>query len=205
MTGTQGHAESGGDLAERILRTALDLGEARGWDAVHLYDIARALGVSLADIRRHYDQKDAIAEAWFDRADAALLAMPDTPGWTGLPPRERLHRAIFAWLEALAPHRRLTAAMLRYKLQPEHLHLQALGLARISRTVQWIREAACLPASGWRREAEEAALTAMYLATFLRWLRDESPGAERTRAFLDRLLAAAERAAQRLGPADSGP
>lgn len=197
-------SDKSGDLAERILRTALELGEARGWDAVHLHDVARAMGIGLAEIRRHYDQKDAIAEAWFDRADVALLAAPDTPGWEALSPRERLHRAIFAWLEALAPHRRLTAAMLRYKLQPEHLHLQALGLVRISRTVQWIREVALLPASGWRRELEEAALTAIYVSTFLRWLGDESAGANRTHAFLDRLLAAAERAAGRLGPADSG-
>jgi ubiquinone biosynthesis protein COQ9 len=188
------------ELRERILDTALALGERQGWDAVHLHDIARELGIEVADIRRHFDQKDAIAEAWFDRADAALLAAPQAPGWRELPVRERLHRAIFAWLDALAPHRRLTAQMLRYKLQPEHLHLQALGLTRISRTVQWIREAALLPAVGWRRELEEAALTAMYVTTFAFWLNDDSPGAERTHALLARLLAAAERAALRLAP-----
>lgn len=188
------------ELRERILDTALALGERQGWDAVHLHDIARELGIEVADIRRHFDQKDAIAEAWFDRADAALLAAPQAPGWRELPVRERLHRAIFAWLDALAPHRRLTAQMLRYKLQPEHLHLQALGLTRISRTVQWIREAALLPSVGWRRELEEAALTAMYVTTFAFWLNDDSPGAERTHALLARLLAAAERAALRLAP-----
>lgn len=85
--------------------------------------------------------------------------------------------------------------MLRYKLQPEHLHLQALGVMRVSRTVQWIREVAMLPAVGWRREVEEAVLTAIYLTTFARWLVDDSPASARTHAVLDRLLAAAERAA----------
>jgi AcrR family transcriptional regulator len=186
------------DLRTRILDTALALGENRGWDAIHLHEIAQALDIAVADIQRHYDGKDAIAEAWFDRADAALLAAPQAPGWQELPVRERLHRAIFAWLDALAPHRRLTAQMLRYKLQPEHVHLQALGLTRISRTVQWIREAALLPSVGWRRELEEAALTAMYLTTFACWLNDDSPGAGRTHALLERLLAGAERAALRL-------
>jgi len=73
------------NLAQRILDAALDLGEQRGWDAVHLHDIAQTLEIELADIGRHYDQKDAIAEAWFDRADAALLlgaalAQAPTPG-----------------------------------------------------------------------------------------------------------------------------
>lgn len=158
------------------------------------------MGITVADIQRHYAQKDAIAEAWFERADAALLAVAETPGWMELSTRQRLSRAIFAWLDALAPHRRLTAAMLRYKFQPEHLHLQALGLTRISRTVQWIRESACLVSVGWRRELEEAALTGIYVSTFAYWLTDDSPGAERTHAFLDRLLTIAEMAALQVAP-----
>ena len=106
-----------------------------------------------------------------------------------------MQRAIFAWLDALAPHRRLTAAMLRYKLQPEHVHLQALGVMRISRTVQWIREVACLPATGWRREVGEFVLTSIYLATFAYWLRDDSPAFERTHALFERLFGMADRAA----------
>lgn len=188
-------APDGIDQAERrcrIIDTALTLGAERGWDGVHLHDVAARLGIGLADITRHFADKDAIAEAWFERADAALLAAPEAPGWHLLSPRERLHRAIFSWLHALAPHRRLAAEMLRYKFQPEHLHLQVRGVLRISRTVQWIREAALLPATGWRRECEEAALTAIYLTTFACWLRDDSPGASRSGSLLARQLARAE-------------
>lgn len=186
---------------ERILSVALDLGEAHGWDAVQLHQIAGALGVTLADIYAHFEHKDAIAEAWFDLADRALLEAPSSPDWMKLSPRERLHRTIFAWLNALAGHRRLTAAMLRYKLQPEHIHLQVLGLTRISRTVQRIREVAGLDSGGWMREMEEAVLTGIYLSTFTAWLRDDSPGAERTQALLERLLGIAEQAALRLSQA----
>jgi ubiquinone biosynthesis protein COQ9 len=185
-------------LRRRILDRALDLGEQRGWDAVHLHDIAQAMGITLADIRRHYQDKDAIAEAWFDRADDALLAMHATPGWDDLNETRRLHDSLFAWLNALAPHRRLTAAMLRYKLQPDHFHLQTLGILRVSRTVQWIREAALLRSAGWRREVEEAALTGIYLSTFAYWLNDDSAGFAGTDAFLGRLLAIAERVALQL-------
>lgn len=188
-------------LAQRILDVALALGEQNGWDALHLYQIARAMDIPLADIQQHYGQKDALAEAWFTRADAALLAMAETPGWLELSVRQRLAHALFAWLGALSPHRRLTAAMLGYKFQPEHLHLQLCGLLRISRTVQWLRETACLPSVGWRREMEEVALTGIYLSTFMCWLYDDTPGAVRTHAWLERMLAKAERAALWIAPA----
>jgi ubiquinone biosynthesis protein COQ9 len=189
--------ETPGARAQDILDAALDLGEQRGWDELHLHDLAHALNIPLAAIAEHYTSKDAIAEAWFDRADAALLALPETPDWRARPVTERLHSAMFAWFDALgAAHRGVTRAMLRYKLRPEHLHLQALGVARVSRTVQWIREVACLPTSGWRQELEEAVLTGIYLSTFACWLTDDTAGSERTHAMLDRLLAGAERGAQ---------
>jgi ubiquinone biosynthesis protein COQ9 len=178
--------------AEQILDAALRLGERDGWDAVHLHAIAADLDLPLAAIHRHYAQKDALAEAWFDRADRAMLKAGEMPGWNALPVRERLFRTIAAWLDALEPHRRLTGQMLRYKLHPEHLHLQALGIMRVSRTVQWIREVAAVPTVGWRREIEEAALTAMYLTTFAHWLNDASPGSGRTHALLHRLLGVAQ-------------
>lgn len=185
-------------VREAIVDTALELGEQVGWDAVHLHQIAQALGIGLADIAERFAHKDAIAEAWFDRADQALLAAPSAPGWQQLDPPERLHAAVFAWLDALAPHRRLSGQMLRYKLQPEHLHLQALGAVRVSRTVQTLREVAGLQSAGWRREAEEAALTAMYLSTLLSWLRDDSAGAAVSRGRLRRWLQRADFVARRL-------
>lgn len=185
--------------ADRILDAALRLAELRGWDALQLHETARELGIPLTAVHRHFRQKDDLVEAWFDRADRAMLALAETPGWAALQPRERLAQAIEAWLGALGPHRRLTRSMLGYKLHPEHVHLQARGLARISRTVQWIREVALLPATGLRREIEEAALTGIYLATFARWLGDDSVGYAATRRFLQRRLDWAERAASGLG------
>jgi AcrR family transcriptional regulator len=180
------------DDAARILDAALALAAERGWDAVSLADVAAGLGIGLAAIQRHYRGKDDLAEAWFERADRALVRAGDVPGWLDLPVRERLTRAMQAWFDALAPHQRTTAAMLRYKLQPEHLHLQVQGLLHVSRTVQWIRETARLPARGLRREVEEAALTAIFLSTLLRWLLDDTPEQSRARAWLERRLAWAE-------------
>jgi ubiquinone biosynthesis protein COQ9 len=173
------------NVAERILDKALELGESGSWDAVRLHSLAEALDLSLDEVRACYAQKDDLVEAWFDRADAAVLEQKASETFLALTPRERLRQVILAWLDALAPHRRLTREMLAYKLEPGHLHLQALGVMRISRTVQWFLEAAQVDVTGLERTLHESALSALYLATFARWLYDDSPQAERTRSFLD--------------------
>jgi ubiquinone biosynthesis protein COQ9 len=181
-------------LPRHIVQVALRMAhEAGSWDAVHVHAVAHKAGISLEELRKNFSDKDAIGEGLFDLADEALLAMQRVPGWSSLPVCERLHAAYMAWLGALAPHRHIAREVLRYKLHPEHIHLQARGIARISRTVQWLRETAQLPAVGWRRELEEAVLTTIYLTTISSWLLDSSPGSERTRRLLRKLLRAAQR------------
>jgi AcrR family transcriptional regulator len=175
-----------------ILEVALQLAERTSWNAVHLFDVAHEMGVGLADIHRHFPNKDALCEAWFDLADTALLRLAHTPGWQQLPQRERLQHAYMEWLGTLAQHRRITRDMLAYRLQPEHVHLQVRGILRISDTVQWIREVAMLPEVGWRREFAETVLTTIFLTVFTHWLFDESPQARRTQALLAQLLGGAD-------------
>jgi hypothetical protein len=78
--------------------------------------------------------------------------------------------------------------MILNKLEPGHIHIQFPGLMRVSRTVQWLREAAGYDASFPRRAVEEVAHTGVYLATFTYWMSDESARSERTRRFLTRQL-----------------
>jgi AcrR family transcriptional regulator len=178
-----------GDLRERIVDAALALAEQRSWEAVRLHDVAAALGIALDDIRRHFREKEELVDAWFDRADQAMLVTAATPEFLALATRERLHRVIMRWLEALHPHRRVTRQMILGKLEPGHLHIQIPGLLRISRTVQWMREAAGFQPPGMTRRAlEEVVTTAIYLMTFAHWMADDSPQSARTAAFLDRRL-----------------
>ncbi len=170
--------DPGADPAERLLDAALALADHRGgWDAVHLHDAARTAGLTLAEAHRLVRGKDGLADLWFDRADHALLRAGDAAHRADLSARDRLLQAMLAWFGALGGHRAATLAMLRYRLQPDHLHLHLAGVARISRTVQWWREAARLPSAGWRREAEEAALTAIFLGAVDSLALDPSPEA----------------------------
>lgn len=177
---------------KQIVDTAIELAESDNWEAIRLHDVATRLGLSLDDIREEFSEKDELIDAWFDRADSAMLRDAALPEIAQLSRRERIHRAIMAWLDALAGHRRVTRQMILSKLEPGHIHIQFPGLMRISRTVQWMREVAGYDASFPRRAVEEIAHTSIYLATFTHWMSDESPQSERTKRFLDRQLSRAD-------------
>jgi ubiquinone biosynthesis protein COQ9 len=173
---------------DRILDTALEQAEASSWERLQLHAVATALHITLGEIRQEFRQKDDLVEAWFDRADRAMLGEKRGAGFPDRPLYERLYLVISRWLDALSPHRRLTREMLAYKLEPGHVHLQTLGIMRISRTVQWFREAACQDSTGLRRIIDESVLTTIYLATFARWLFDDSENGRCSKAFLDTAL-----------------
>ena len=181
---------------ERILDAALDLAGRKSWERARLHDVAAELQMSLNEMRAHFREKEDLTDAWFDRADTAMLQEAGAPGFAELAPRARLQRLIMAWLAALAGHRRVTRQMICGKFEPGHFHYQYAGLLRVSRTVQWLREAAQRDAVLPWRALEETALTAIYVAAFFYWMRDDSEGAARTAAFLERLLARAERLAR---------
>lgn len=174
--------------AARILDCALDLADACGWEHLHLHNVAAALDCDLAAIAKHYRQKDDLAEAWFDRADQALLARARQADLAELSTEKRLEELLIAWFAALETHHQVTGQMLLYKLEPGHLHLQLGGLLRVSRTVQWWREAAQRKTLHLARIGEESLLSAAYLRTFVHWLRHADEDPAELRALLRRQL-----------------
>lgn len=173
-------------MQQQILNTALQLAAKTGWEQLTLQQLASTMQISLADIYCHYRTKDELVDAWFNRADLALLS---THISTELPASARLQQAIQHWLAALAPYRKLSGQMLLYKLEPGHIHLQLGGILRISRTVQWLREASHLQASGVARIGQELALSTMFVAVFICWLNDTSAQQQCSLQLLQRKLA----------------
>lgn len=170
--------------AGQILDSALRLADVCGWERLHLFDIAADLGVGLDAIAVHYREKDQLVEAWFDRADRAMLSRAQADDLSSLSADKRLEELLIAWLDSLAAHRAVTGQMLLYKLEPGHIHLQLLGLLRISRTVQWWREAARRQTHHLYRIVEESLLTGVYLRSFIHWLRHPEENAADFRALL---------------------
>lgn len=188
---------------DAIVDAALTRADQTSWETVRLHDVAAALGVGLDDIRAHFREKNDIVDAWFDRADRAMLEHAARPDVAQLSARERLERVMLSWFDALVRHRRATRQMIWNKLEPGHVHYQINGLLRVSRTVQWMREAAERDAALPWRAIEETVLTSIYLMTFFYWMYDDSPESVRTREFLRRRLERAERWARTIPGAPS--
>lgn len=179
------------NVRDAIVNTAVALGARTSWEAVRFYDIAAELNISLEEIRGFFREKEDLVDAWFDRADGIMLRDAVSADFTTLTSQQRIYRLIMIWLDALAVERKVTRQMILAKMEPGHIHIQVPAVMRISRTVQWIREAAQRDATFVRRALEESVLTTIYLMTFFFWMRDETPASSETRQFLNRHLSLA--------------
>jgi len=186
------------DIRESIVDAAVALAERTSWEAVRLYDVATELNISLDDIRFYFREKEDLVDAWFDRADRIMVKESEATGFLTLTHPQRLHHLLMAWLDALSIHRKVTRQMIGAKLEPGHLHIQIPAIMRVSRTVQWMREAAQCDATFVRRALEETGLTTIYLATFVYWMNDESENSQHTRQFLEQKLRFAEMLDQKI-------
>lgn len=178
---------------DQIIDTAIELGERTSWEAVRLHDVATGLGITLDDVRAHFQKKDNIVDAWFERADSIMLRAAQASDFPYLAPRERLHRLIMTWLSAFYPYQKTTRQMVYGRLEPGHLQAQAAGLMRVGRTVEWMREAAMHKMPHIPRLLEDSGLAAIYLAAFFRWMTDNSPGSVNTSRFLEGCLLVADK------------
>lgn len=170
---------------QTILQQAMQLAEHSDWESIRLRDIACSMNISLLDIHQHYQQKDDLVDAWFDLADQAMLACQQQPDFEHGSAQDKLLTAMMHWLNAMAPHRKVTRQMLYYKLEPGHVHLQAAAILRISRTVQWLREIANLKAQNLKRIEQELALSTLFVASFVRWLTAPDPALTAARNWLE--------------------
>lgn len=180
----------------RIVEAALAIAEERGWEQVRLHGIAERTGLALPEIGQRFRDVDAIANAWFADARQALLALPAAE-LDERPADERLATALGRWLDHLAPHRRIAGQIIRLKLHPSHPHHWVPMIFDLSRLVHDLLDVARVEGTGRLRQAQEIGLTLIVLATLRDWLKDESPGQERSRMRLARRLRRAGRLARR--------
>lgn len=176
------------DLEDRIIDAALARAQTDGWLAVSMAEIAADADVSVAEAFAAFPSKSAILEALLERVDRRMLAdaQPDFAETA----RDRLFEVIMLRMDALAPHRRGIAAVLRdLPGDPETVFRLLPGLhGRLAR----ILEAAGLSSSGPLGLMRVNGLALILLDTARVWVTDDSADMARTMATLDRGLRRAE-------------
>jgi len=177
---------------EALLEAALTIAEEAGFDNLRLHQVADRTGTTLAEVGAVFNDVDAIANAWFGRGRAAVLAT-EKAELEGLKAEERLHLVMMRWFDRMAPYRRLTVEMLRTKTHPSHPHHWVPMVFDLSRLIHHFLDAARIEGRGLFRATEEVGLTALFLATLRVWGRDDSPDQAATRRYLERRLAGADR------------
>lgn len=176
------------DLYNAIIDSAVRLASNSSWESLRLHDVAADLGIPLVTIYEYFAEKEQISDAWFERADRHMLSATQSSTFPSLSNQQKFHNLLMAWLDSLAVNQKVTRQMILNKLEPGHLHIQIPALLRISRTVQWLREASNQNSTLPCRAFDETVLTSIYLITFCCWLTDSSPLFERTKRCLDKQL-----------------
>jgi len=169
---------------ERVLEAAIELAREIGWANLRLRQVAARLDMTLADLHGLYRDQDALADAWFRRAERAMLA-PAGDGYADLPPAERVTRALERWFAAVDRERQISLDMIGTKLYLSHPHHWLPMVFHLSRLIQWLREVARLDAGGRRRQIEEIGLTALFLRALWVWHWERSGTRAATRRCIE--------------------
>jgi AcrR family transcriptional regulator len=155
---------------ERIIDAFMALLAEKPIERIGFAEIAKAAGVSLADLRGTFASTLAILAAHMKAIDRAVLAGGDAD-MDEEPPRERLFDVLMGRNPGLA------------------LALNSLAV----RSQQWMLTAADIGASGPRGLLRAQGLALLFASVLRTWTHDEDEGLAPTMAALDRALARGQR------------
>lgn len=174
----------------RIIDAFMALLAEKPIEQVGLAEIARAAGVSLAELRDEFGSSFAILAAYVKQVDRAVLAGEDAD-MAEEPPRERLFDVLMRRIELLTPHKEAVRSLMRSAMRNPGL---ALALQRLAlRSQQWMLTAADIGAAGPLGFVRAQGLAVLFASVLRTWIDDDDPGLARTMAALDRALARGQR------------
>ncbi|WP_246337651.1 TetR/AcrR family transcriptional regulator [Azospirillum oleiclasticum] len=197
------------ELTRRVAEAAMRLAAERGWRRTGPVEVAKAAGVPLAAVYRHFPDRADLLGAVSTVADEAVLADGDADGagagineMAGETARDRLFDVMMRRFDALLPFRDgLAVAVRDLRREP----FTALAFARrYRRSMAWMLRAARIEADSPAGALRAAALGALHARVFRVWLTDDTADLARTMAALDGELRKAESWANSLCRRSSG-
>ncbi|MDP3281614.1 MAG: hypothetical protein U1D41_07790 [Nitrosomonas sp.] len=99
------------DLREAIVAAAVAIAERSNWKTARLFDSRRNSILRWMISALICAKKRTWSMLGFDRAANQMLRTFETIEFLSLPPRERLHQLIIAWLDVIAVHRNVARKM----------------------------------------------------------------------------------------------
>jgi AcrR family transcriptional regulator len=190
-------AQSKEAIRKRIVKSALNLFQTKGFQTTTTKAIARKAGIAEGTVFNYFRTKEDIALSFFEEeVDHAIAAVRDNPRLRKAPLEEKLFTLVHSQLEYLAPYERFIGAALIHALNP------ASHLGAFSHRAQQLRHrylafvTELVEESSPKQQQQQNALSWLvpeafwiyYLGVLLFWLYDSSEGKEHTIAFLDRSL-----------------
>lgn len=178
------------NIQNQLIEAVLNHIPFDGWSAASLSMAAADCGVSEAELAGLFPASvsDAIA-AYGDYADEMMVAAfqdRDEAEMSTMPVHIRIRTLILLRLHQAAPHKEVVRRTLAVLAKPQHARLAAKMLYN---TVDAMWRAAGDTSTDYNFYTKRATLSAVYSATLLAFLSDNSADMAKTEAFLDRRLA----------------
>ena len=182
-------------IQRRIVKSALNLFQTKGFDTTTTKAIARKAGIAEGTVFNYFRTKEDIALSFFEEeVDHAIASVRDNPRLRKAPLEEKLFTLVHSQLDYLAPYQRFIGAALIHALNPAS-HLGAFShraqqlrhryLAFVTELVEESTPKQQRDAISW---LVPEAFWIYYLGVLLFWLYDSSEDKQNTIAFLDRSL-----------------
>ncbi|MDW8444237.1 MAG: COQ9 family protein [Acetobacteraceae bacterium] len=171
---------------DRAIEAALGIVAAEGWTERALRTGLTKAGLAEDDLARVFPGGTLEAiEVWADLVDRRMTERVRALPLETMRVRDKVAAAVMARLAEVAPHKEAVRRAVALLALPANAPVAARVTAR---TVDAVWRAIGDRAEDLSWYTKRATLAAVYGATLVFWLGDDSPGGERTRAFLDRRI-----------------
>ena len=157
-----------------------------GWTAKAVDAAASQLGVDPAVARLAFPKDQAgMIDAYIAGVDAAMAAHFTPDVIASLKIRERIRQLVWFRLQAMGPAREAVRSALSVLAMPQNA-VHGLSIGWRSADLMW--RLAGDTSTDFNHYTKRLTLSALYAATLLAWLDDQSEGWADTAAFLDRRI-----------------
>lgn len=178
----------------RIVKAALELFQAKGFDATTTRQIAKRARLAEGTIFNYFETKEDIALHFLElEVDHAIAIVRGNPKLRKAPLEEKLFALVEAQLDFLAPYERFIGAAFVQALRPTSklgFSVQALDLRNryLGFVQELVDESPGVPKGAALTWVAPMTFWIFYLGILLFWLNDSSAGKQHTLAVLDRSL-----------------